>query len=232
MIIAIVGAGGKTSIGSHIGESLAQLGRHTLLTTTTKIYKPDGESVYIGKAAHIHADSCYMVAANRLLPSGKLEGYAAQDIKTIAELCMFDVILAEADGAAGKPVKAPSESEPVYPLAVDLIIGVIGADCLGQPVTEENVHRSALFCKVTGAHEGEPITARHIISLISHTDGLFRHADPAVPKVVFLNKCDTMDERAKLQAKDIDKLSPYPMMLTGYNQNWFGEFCRRFIDIG
>lgn len=230
MVIAVVGAGGKTTVGSHIGKKLAAMGRHALLTTTTKIYMPADEVVYLGEAKNIRAESGYMVAAKQMLPNGKLEGYAAQDIQTIANLSLFDVILVEADGAARKPVKAPNESEPVYPEAVDLIIGVIGAVCIGQPVSGEFVHRSELFRTVTGAHDDEPITARHIINLISHADGLFRHAPAAVPKVVFLNKSDTMDETAALQAGEIARLSPYPVLLTGYDREWFGAFYRRFAD--
>ena len=230
MVIAIVGAGGKTTVGTHIGKKLAAMERHALLTTTTKIFMPADETVYLGDPTLIKAESAFMVAANKLLSGGKLEGYAAQDIATIAHLALFDAIIVEADGAARKPIKAPSETEPVYPAAIDLIIGVVGLDCIGKPVSDEYVHRAELFRRVTGAQAGEPITARHIIGLTSHADGLLRHAPSAIPRVVFLNKSDTMDETTRLQAEEIERLSPYPVMLTGYDRDWFSAFHRRFME--
>lgn len=229
MVIAIVGAGGKTTVGSHIGQQLAAAGRRALFTTTTRIFMPEGDAVYLGEAVGIRAEAQYTVAARRQLPNGKLEGYAPQDIAVIAALGLFDDIIVEADGAARKPVKAPNETEPVYPAAVDLIIGVVGLDCLGKPVSEEWVQRKELFRAVTGAAEGEPIAAQHLVRLISYPEGLFRHAPEDPAKVVFLNKCDTMNDSAQLQAQEIIRQSPHPVLLTGYGQDWFGEFRRRFI---
>lgn len=230
MVIAIAGAGGKTTVGSHIGKQLTAACRRVLFTTTTKIYMPESEAVYLGEAAHIQADAGYMVAAQGLLPGGKLEGYTPQDIAVIAALGLFDDIIVEADGAARKPVKAPGDNEPVYPACVDLIIGVVGLDCLGQPTGSEWVHRPELFRAVTGTAEGERITAQHILSLISHPDGLFRHAPEGVPKVVFLNKYDIVGDAASQQAEEIIRKSSYPVLLTGYGRNWFGEFRRRFTN--
>ena len=230
MVIAIVGAGGKTTVGSHIGKQLAASGRRVLFTTTTKIFMPEGEAVYLGHAASVRAEAGYMVAAQKLLPNGKLDGYTPEDIRTLAASGLFDDIIVEADGAARKPVKAPNDTEPVYPAVLDLIIGVVGLDSLGKPVSNSIVHRPELFRAVTGTADSEPISARHIAALISHENGLFRHAPQGIPKVVFLNKCDTMDETATLQADEIIRQSPYPVLLTGYNRDWFGEFRRRFLE--
>lgn len=40
----------------------------------------------------------------------------------------------EADGAKRLPLKAPGEWEPVIPEFVDLVIGVVGMDALGEPI--------------------------------------------------------------------------------------------------
>ena len=230
MIIAVVGAGGKTTLSNHIGKSLAGLGRRVLFTTTTKIFTPEDIPLYLGLPEGIRLLGPFMAAANSILENGKLEGYSPEGITAIAGLGLFDDIIVEADGAARKPVKAPNETEPVYPASVDLIIGVIGLDCIGQPMDDQHVHRVALFSRVTRAAFDEPITPQHIIRLIRHPEGLFRHAPAAVPRVVFLNKYDTMDEQAKVQAEDIIRQSPYPVMLTGYNTDWFGTFSHQFLQ--
>ena len=229
MIIAVVGAGGKTTLGNHIGKSLAGMGRRVLFTTTTKIMRSEDTPLFLGRAEDLRTLGPFMTAANGVLKNGKLEGYSPEGIAAITRLGLFSDIIVEADGAARRPVKAPNKTEPVYPASVDLVIGVIGLDCIGQPADDQHVHRAPLFSRVTGAALGERITSQHIIRLISHPEGLFRYAPAAAAKVVFLNKYDTMDEEVRLQAEDVIRQSPYLVMLAGYNINWFGTFSQRFF---
>ncbi len=229
MIIAVVGAGGKTTLSNHIGKNLAGMGRRVLFTTTTKILTPTDSPLYLGPAENIRALGFFMTGAKEALSNGKLKGYTLEDINAILKLNLFDDIIVEADGAARKPVKAPNENEPIYPASVHLILGVIGADCLGQPVSGDIVHRMELFCRITGAHNGESISARHITQLISDPDGLFRHAPANIPRVVFLNKFDTLDNRTREQAMEIVRQSPCPVLMTAWDTDWFGDFYSRFI---
>lgn len=229
MIIAVVGAGGKTTLSNHIGKSLASMSRHVLFTTTTKILPPEDSPLYIGPAESIHSSALFLTAAKSILDNGKLEGYMPDEITVIDNLKLFDHIIVEADGSARKPIKAPNETEPVYPASVSLIIGVVGADSLGKPVSDGIVHRPKLFCQITGAHFGEPISARHITALIRHSDGLFRHARAGIPKVVFLNKCDTLDDSTRTQAMEIIRQAPCPVLLTARDKEWFGDFYSHFI---
>jgi len=229
MVIAIVGAGGKTTALYCLGHKLSAMGRCALLTTTTRIYRPDDIPLYLGPPERLRLKAPLMAAASGMADARKLAGYSAGDIGAITSLGLFDDILVEADGAARKPIKSPNDTEPVYPQPVDLIIGVIGLDALGQPATEENVHRLPLFTGVTGASAGKPIAAEHVLALIGHENGLFRDAPAGVPRVVFLNKYDTIDENARRQAEEIVHNSPYPALLTGYGMDWPEEFIRRFM---
>jgi len=229
MIIAVVGAGGKTTLSNYIGKRLTDMGRRVLFTTTTKIFIPADDPLYLGTAENMRSLGPFMTAAKGFLGHGKLEGYSPKDITSIDKLGLFDDIIVEADGAAQKPVKAPNETEPVYPSPVDLIIGVIGLDCIGQPVTDQLVHRAALFSHFTQAAIGESVTSDHILRLISHPEGLFRRAPAYATRVVFLNKYDTIGEKARLEVKGIIRQSPYPAVLTGYNTDWFREFRHRFL---
>ncbi len=230
MIIAAIGAGGKTTLCNHIGKSLARTGHRALFTTTTKIFMPQDSLLYLGPAENIRSLGPFMTAAKGILSSGKLEGYSTEDISAIAEVGLFDDIIVEADGAARMPIKAPNDTEPVYPISVDLIIGVVGLDSIGQPIDDQHVHRAALFSDITQAPLGAAITPQHIVRLISHPNGLFRHAPADTPRIVFLNKCDTMDEEVGIQAQDIIRQSPYPVMLTGYHTDWFGTFFQQYLQ--
>jgi len=229
MIFAVIGAGGKTTLSNSIGKRLSDMGRRVLFTTTTKILTPEDIPLYLGPGEGISLLGPFMAAAKSKQESGKLEGYMPEDISAIVSLGLFDDIIVEADGAARKPVKAPNETEPVFPAAVDWIIGVVGLDCIGQPMDDAHVHRPELFSRITQAAYGERITPQHIVRLIGHPDGLFRYA-PAAPRVVFLNKYDTIDEEARIQAEDIIRQSPVPVILTGYDTDWFKTFSQRFLQ--
>ena len=52
-----------------------------------------------------------------------------------------DVMLIEADGAKRKPLKVPADWEPVIPDFADVVVSVIGLDCLGKPICE-TAHRA------------------------------------------------------------------------------------------
>ena len=104
---------------------------------------------------------------------------------------LFDFILVEADGAKRKPIKAPADYEPVIPESTALVIGVIGLDCLGKAVTEENIHRCSIFCACTGKKPGEMIDRESIVRLIRAENGLFKGAPAESRKVLLLNKADT-----------------------------------------
>ena len=43
------------------------------------------------------------------------------------------VVIAEADGARLRPLKAPAEHEPVIPPAADAVVAVAGLDSVGAP---------------------------------------------------------------------------------------------------
>lgn len=61
---------------------------------------------------------------------------------------LSDVLLIEADGAKRLPLKVPEEWEPVIPELVDLLIGVVGMDALGEPDSED-LSQSGESCEVS-----------------------------------------------------------------------------------
>jgi probable selenium-dependent hydroxylase accessory protein YqeC len=85
-------------------------------------------------------------------------------------------------------VKAPGPHEPVLPPGTDLVVGVVGLDCLGRAMDGRTVHRPELFSRVTGCAPGAPIEWEHLAALCRHPDGLFKGAASA--RAVLLNKVD------------------------------------------
>lgn len=169
-------------------------------------------------------------AAKRVLPNGKLQGYSPAEMNSVLALGFFDYIIAEADGAIGRPIKCPNDTEPVYPTKTDLIIGVIGLDSIGKHITDDNVHRELLFSKITESNIGDIITSDHIIKLINHQDGLFRHAAASIPKVVYLNKFDALSPQNIEQCNSIVNKSKYPVVVTSRNIDWFKSFYTQHLS--
>ncbi|MDB4894630.1 MAG: MoeA-like protein, partial [Firmicutes bacterium] len=90
--------------------------------------------------------------------TGKLIGVSVADVALLRERLGATVILVEADGSAGRPLKAPAAHEPVIPPCADLVVPVAGAGVLGQLLDGEHVHRPALVAAAAGVTEGSVVT--------------------------------------------------------------------------
>lgn len=213
-VVAFVGAGGKTS--AMFATALSAQAFRTIVTTTTMIRDPrveEGRRIdkvvldsRLGEPARASGDAVVLesrarpgagplvVAAGATPESGKLRGVHPSQVEKLRELC--DLVLVEADGARGLPVKAPSPSEPVIPECADIVAGLIGLDCLGSPMDARTVHRPELFGALTGCAEGEPIGAIHLERLIHSPEGLFKDCPSGARRVILLNKADVASPRA------------------------------------
>ena len=124
-VISLVGAGGKTSLMFRLANELALAGQSVLTTTTTKIYVPltqQSANLILCKSvsrmlemaqAALEEQQHITAAAEKLPDQGKLRGFTPADVQDIWNSNQFRWIIVEADGAAGRPLKAPGEHEPV-----------------------------------------------------------------------------------------------------------------------
>jgi len=124
----------------------------------------------------------------------KLSGIRPSRCAELAALC--DLLLIEADGSRGRPVKAPGGGEPAAPTLCDIVVGVVGLDCLGAPLGEAIAHRPEIFGPLAGCAPGEAIGPRHVAALIRAPGGLFKGAPAAARRVLLLNKADASDAGA------------------------------------
>ena len=170
-------------------------------TTTTKIFppKPDESpclllladdpeltslSVSLSEWGHV------TVAQSLDRSSRKLVGVSADVIKRC--LVVAGRVLIEADGAAGRPIKAPESWEPVIPDFVDLVIPVVGLDCIGKQATDEWVFRLERFRAVTCLRPGETVSPSAVGRLLSHPEGAMKGIPRTAHAVPFLNKLDLL----------------------------------------
>jgi len=200
-VISLVGGGGKTTLMFALARQLASTGESVITTTTTKIFEPsssetmlllletDEESLVNLLLQNLEKYRHITLATERL-PSGKLKGVSAEFVARLAKLNEISYIIVEADGAALKPLKAPSPTEPVIPYNTSLVIPIVGIDALGCTLTEEAVFRPEIISRLTGLPLGATISADAIATLITHPKGIIK-GSPAHARIVpLINKMD------------------------------------------
>ncbi|MDR0239602.1 MAG: putative selenium-dependent hydroxylase accessory protein YqeC [Deltaproteobacteria bacterium] len=197
-IICLTGGGGKTTLLYALGEEAAEAGYRALCTTTAKM-RPPGvmtrlpASFEADPAALLPPGAGAMFAARQSPPGGdpgKVYGYSAAEVDALAERAFTPWIFVEADGSAGRPVKAPARHEPVIPAGTTVVIGVIGLSCLSRAFTPERVFRPERFAEVTGLIPGAAITPDAMAALALHPNGLFKNSPDAAVRLLFCNQSD------------------------------------------
>jgi probable selenium-dependent hydroxylase accessory protein YqeC len=130
---------------------------------------------------------------------GKLLGLPAPWLDDIEESAELEAILVEADGAASRLFKVPSELEPVVPRLSSLVIWSMAIKIIGKPLDANSVHRAERAMALLGVAAGTIVTPEHILKLLAHPDGCLRELPAASRKVALLNQADTPDEIAAAQ---------------------------------
>jgi len=203
-VMSLVGGGGKTTLMFALAREIAANRSTVVTTTTTKIWKPrdvetcliidaDEERLIsrtidsIGKHRHI-------TLASEQLPNGKLKGIRQELVDILIGLDEICHVIVEADGAAGKPLKAPNDFEPVIPWSTSLVIPVVGLDALGQRLSPDIVFRQDIVSKITGLIPGDKILAEAIATLLTHEEGVTRGSPNHARIVPLLNKLDLVPQ--------------------------------------
>lgn len=189
-VAAFVGAGGKTSLIYALGRQLASCGMPVAVTTTTRMLAPPQGLLLLGPETVIPPYGLLTVGTAVEPDTGKLVGFLPGDFEALVSRLKPRVLLVEADGAAGRSIKAPAAHEPVIPALTDTVVGVMGLDAVGRVVDEATVFRLERFCAVTGLAPGEHIGPEALAALVGHPEGLFKGAPEGARRVAFHNKAD------------------------------------------
>jgi probable selenium-dependent hydroxylase accessory protein YqeC len=221
-MVSLVGAGGKTTLMFRLARELVQMDKRVVTTTTTKIMEPTLKETgsllidpdegrikdFVGRSLHRYR---HVTVARERLESKKLKGISPTLVDELWDLKEIDTVIIEADGAAGRPVKAPREREPVIPSKTTLVVAILGVDGMGMELNEKNVFQPERISKMTGIPMGERITDESMALLMVHPEGIFKGAPSSSRVVAFLNKVDISDgvPKAKKIAQNIlDKKHP------------------------
>ena len=173
--ISVIGSGGKTTLLRYLSGRLPGT---VILTTSTHMYPfpgiplvntcekdtGKGRDRFLTEIRETLSRS-RVVCLGRLESSGKLSS-PGNDIPFESLLPEADHILIEADGAAGRPLKAHRPWEPVIPACSGLTVCVVGASGIGRPVSQA-CHCPELFASLAGIPADCPAEPEHIAAVIN-----------------------------------------------------------------
>jgi probable selenium-dependent hydroxylase accessory protein YqeC len=189
-----------------LAKELLLAGKKVVTATTTKIIEPSSEETpclfvhsdeeKLKQLAVQHIDQFrHVTLARERIESTKLKGISPGLVSHLWNSPEIDMMIIEADGAAGRPVKAPREWEPVIPSQTTLVIGLLGADGVGKELNEENLFQAERISQLTGIPMGARMTCEGMAILMVHPQGIFKGTPPLSRRVAFINKVDVPEGR-------------------------------------
>ena len=207
-VVCLVGAGGKTSLMYRLARELSGRGAKVLTTTTTRIFAPTPKQspgcILAARSDDILERAAEMLkkhrhitaAAGESAEAGKLTGLAAEAVDRLRASRVFDWIIVEADGAAGRPLKAPAAHEPVIPSTTDWLVGMVGLSAIGKPLSDPWVFRKEIFSSLSGLAPGAAVTEEAVAAVLVHEQGVLKGAPGECRCIVFLNQADETGAQA------------------------------------
>ena len=164
MIIAVVGSGGKTTLIKKLAAQYRSEGKTVLVTTTTHMFIEEDTLLTDDADVIIQtlSETGYVMAG--IAEGKKIKALSKETFDTVCGRA--DVVLVEADGSKGLPLKYPNATEPVIPENTDEIIVVCGLNAIGQKA-KDVCHRLELVKSCLGIDDHTIITPVHIQMLLS-----------------------------------------------------------------
>lgn len=198
--VAFVGAGGKKTAMQRLTAEGTATGLRVGYTTTTAMPPPTDIplSVTIRDAyPHVISEHDPPLAFAREYVSEpervatKVRGFDPDFLQAVFDEGEFDWVLVKADGARMREFKAPKDEEPVVPDGATHVVQVTSVKAVGQPLTEDVVHRPERVAELTDCSVGDTITAETIGTVLAHPEGGLKHVPPGATVTAMVNKADT-----------------------------------------
>lgn len=196
-VVAIFGGGGKTSLLRAAAEALWRGGTPVVVTTTTRTEPLDWPGLQVmdweefgaggpAAAGGGAAPGGLLCVRRGFLAEGKWLGLAPEEVEELARRLPERVVLVEADGSGGLPVKLHRPDEPVWPRICSLAIAVMGLSAVGAPLGRV-LHRLGRLSR-PGVPEdpATPCDWDVLWRLLAGPDGYLERVPPGVPAAVAL----------------------------------------------
>lgn len=192
-IVSIVGSGGKTTLMFQLAHELKNKYK-VLVTTSTKIFMPKEEyKIYTSiesftKKIYNNKNNIYIIAKDFNIEDNKLIGINNEELDILKGF--FDIILIEADGSRGLPLKGWKEHEPVILNASNKTIGIIPTYLINKRIIANFVHNFDEFNILTD--NSKYFDFKTISKICTNKNGLFKNSKGCL--YLFLNQTDTEED--------------------------------------
>jgi probable selenium-dependent hydroxylase accessory protein YqeC len=128
-----------------------------------------------------------------LVPEAEFEDrYRGYDRETVTELGVAHdgPVLVKADGARMREFKAPADNEPQIPDTADTVIPVASAHVVGEPLTEELVHRPERVADIADVAVGDEVTPEVVGRVLASPEGGLKGVPEGATVIPLVNKVD------------------------------------------
>lgn len=191
--VSFVGAGGKSTLIEHLAAEELRRGKRVAITTTTKIWANEPYILFddlVDGLRPREEDYPEFLRVGKSVEEGKLTALEPKEVWELSQ--HYDLILIEADGAKGRPLKYPAEHEPVIPPFSDSVVVVTGLDALCMRV-DQAVFRNEIFTEATGVPGDTELSEELFLAFF---DPAIMLKDVDLEKcVIVLNKYDACQRR-------------------------------------
>ena len=206
-VVCAVGAGGKKSIlyqlaREHPGRVALTATVHTTEfpadLAVQQIVDDDARLQDRVRAADPSRSVAYACPSDK---PGRHAGVSPETIRAIHDGGGFAATYVKADGARMRWIKAPSPDEPIFVPGADLVIPVVSARAIGEPVSERVAHRVERVAAATGVAPGETLTPETVGRLLASEQGSLQFtAGARVAPVINMVDNEQQEEIARAAA--------------------------------
>ncbi len=192
-IVSIVGSGGKTTLMLKLAHELKERYK-VLVTTSTKIYMPVGDyDIHTNidsfeKSLNNDKKNIAVIAKDLDEDNNKLIGIDNKDLDILKK--SFDIILIEADGSRGLPLKGWRENEPVILNATNKTIGIIPSNLICKSIDPSLVYNFDEFNILI--KNSKYLNFESIKEICTNKNGIFKNSKGY--QYLFLNKADAKED--------------------------------------
>ncbi len=145
----------------------------------------------LARALALHG---HVTVATARSPEGKLIGLEPRALEALMSADPTLRVIAECDGAAGRPLKAHASHEPVLCATSSLVLVLVGLDALDAPLDERRVHRPELLARRLGVPLGIPLGAELLTQAICGPEGPLERVGAHGRRALVLGKPDRVSE--------------------------------------
>ncbi len=227
-VIALVGAGGKTSTMFRLARELADGRLKVITTTTTKIGTPSQDQTrcfiveaerdrLLQRVEQALREHHHVTVACAPYATDKYRGVPAEWVSQLVQLPDVHAVIVEADGARKLPLKAPRDDEPVVPADATLLVVCAGMTAVGTPLDEQHVCRADVVAQIADRQIGDTLTAEAIANVLAHPQGGLKHKPRHARVVALLNQADEngLLKAARQVAERLHELNAFDEILIG-----------------